>query len=25
VQGGHHRDRDALIARYGRALRQLRA
>jgi formimidoylglutamate deiminase len=25
VQGGRHRDRDALIARYGRALHQLRA
>jgi hypothetical protein len=25
VQGGRHRDRDALIARYGRALRELRA
>jgi formiminoglutamate deiminase len=25
VRGGRHRDRDALIARYGRALRQLRA
>ena len=25
VQGGRHRDREALIARYGRALRELRA
>jgi cytosine/adenosine deaminase-related metal-dependent hydrolase len=25
VSGGRHRDRDALIARYGRALRALRA
>ncbi|HEX8784017.1 MAG TPA: hypothetical protein VF764_11630, partial [Steroidobacteraceae bacterium] len=25
VQDGRHRDRDALIARYGRALRELRA
>jgi formiminoglutamate deiminase len=25
VQGGRHRDRDVLIARYGRALRELRA